>query len=117
MTEGYYQNKIIKAIEAIGGQVVNGQYTKTGEADLQCGYPIEGKLLYIAIEVKTKKDYSRVMSGLALVDNRYIVTNRAKLKEHEPMQVIKINRVRNRGGMALIAYNFKQVQEYIKTLS
>lgn len=99
MLESKYQAKIIKAIEKKGGHVVNGQFTKKGEADLQCGYPVDGVLRYLAVEVKTEKDYHRVMSG--------------KYKEHELMQKIKIDRVKSLGGLALFAYCIEQVEEYI----
>ena len=54
MTETAYQNKIMKWVEEIGGVVVNGQYSKRGEADLQVGFPYEGTLLHLAIEVNLK---------------------------------------------------------------
>lgn len=100
MLEKSYQSKIIKAIEKKGGHVVNGQFTKKGEADLQCGYPFKGRLYYIAIEVKTEDNYYRVMSG--------------KYKEHELMQKVKIEQIRQKGGLALFAYCISQVEEYVE---
>ena len=130
MTESYYQKKIIKAIEKMGGHVVNGNYTKAGEADLQCGYPVtlykklatytttgcnlkytEFKtLVHLCIEVKTEYDYYRVMRA---VDADYNVINSKALKSHEPLQMAKIRNVRRLGGLALVAFNIKQVKEYI----
>lgn len=112
-TETYYQKKIMDAILKEGGQVVNGRYTKIGEADLQCGYPVNGRLLYLAVEVKTEKDYYRVMSAIKEVEGEFEIIDRSKLKEHEPMQINKINKVRKRGGLALVAWNIEQVKEYV----
>ncbi len=97
-------------IISIGGHVVNGNYTKAGEADLQCGYPVNGKLLHLCVEVKTPKDYERVMRA---VDEDYNIINQKPLKKHEPVQMAKIRQVRKRGGLALVAYSFDQVKEYI----
>ena len=130
MTESGYQSKIIKAIEDMGGQVVNGNYTKVGEADLQCGYPIELEvvdnifhewgiemkshskkmLVYLAVEVKTEKDYERIMSGL---DEDYNIVDEKKLKKHEFVQMAKIRIVREKGGLALVAWNIDQIKGYI----
>lgn len=110
MRESGYQSKIIKAIEAEGGHVVNGNFTKSGEPDLQCGYPVDGQLLYLAVEVKTEADYYRVMRG---VDRDYNIVDIKKLKKHEPVQMAKIRQIRKKGGLALVAYNFTQIKEYV----
>lgn len=110
MTEQYYQKKIIKAIEKNGGHCVNGIYTQSGEADLQCGFPVNDKLLYVAIEVKTEKAYKYLMKGL---DSDYNVIDDKKLKPHEFLQMAKIRKVRRLGGLALVAWNYTQVKEYI----
>ena len=114
MLEQAYQSKIIKAIEAAGGHAINGTYSKSGEADLQCGIPVKVHdrtiLVHVAIEVKTEKDYLRVMSG---IDDDYNLTDSKKLKPHEPLQMAKIRRLRNKGGLALVAFNYRQVLEYI----
>jgi hypothetical protein len=126
MLEAGYQKKIMNAIEAMGGWAVNGNYTKTGEPDLQCGYPMDvlredmsGEiaalahttiLAYIAIEVKTEADYHRVMSAL---NDNYEIVDIKKLKEHEPLQIHKVNEIRRRGGLALVAWNIEQVKEYV----
>ena len=111
--ESSYQLKIMKGLEAIGGKAINGQYTKSGEADIQGGYLVNDILRYIAIEVKTEVNYKRVMSGIKEVNGLYEIVDDKKLKEHEPMQIFKLNKVRTRGGLALIAFNFEQVQEYV----
>ena len=125
MLEGGYQSKIIKSIEAIGGHAVNGTYSKSGEADLQCGIPVyvgkymdgdgpiwESKkvLIHVAVEVKTEENYHRVMRA---VDDDYNVIDSTPLKAHEPLQMAKIRRLRRKGGLAIVAYNFKQVMDYI----
>jgi len=123
MLESSYQSKIIKAIEAFGGVVVNGQYSKAGEADLQCGWPTErgvgqGEdylvfyrgLIHVAIEVKTEKDYHRVMK---CINPDYTLNGKLGLKKHEALQMAKIRRNRERGGLALVAYSFEQVKEYV----
>jgi len=125
MLESGYQSKIIKEINKMGGHAINGMYTKSGEADLQCGIPIyvgmymdgdgpiwEQKkiLIHVAIEVKTEKDYYRVMRA---VDVDYNVIDSKPLKKHEPLQMAKIRLLRKKGGLALVAYNFKQVMDYV----
>jgi hypothetical protein len=114
MKEQDYQSKIMKNWYAIGGYNVNGNYTKAGEADIQGGYPVDGILRYLVVEVKTEKDYHRVMSGLTIEGGLYAIRDVKKLKDHEPLQIHKINEIRKRGGLALVAYNFKQVQMYVK---
>ena len=128
MTEQGYQSKIIKAIESRGGHVINGQYTRAGEADLQIGYPVypceeddldELVLRYLAVEVKTEKDWHRVMKCLNLIVadgvEQYQIRQDVKgLKPHEPLQITKINSVRRKGGLAIIAWSFDQVEQYIK---
>lgn len=123
MKESAYQSKIIKAIEAIGGEVVNGRYTKVGIADLVCGYPYTiqdtSVLLHLHVEVKTQKDWNRVMQSVDEVYDesvkgyRYFIKNKKYLKDHELLQVTKLNTVRDKGGLAMLAYEFKQVQEYV----
>ena len=97
-----------------GGNVVNGQYSKNGEADLQGGYPVGSTLLYLAVEVKTALDYDRVRRAIKEVKGRFEIVDSAKLKKHEPLQVAKINLVRDRGGLALFAHSYAQVVEYVK---
>jgi len=123
MLEAAYQSKIMKDIEADGGHVVNGTYSKAGEADLQAGIPIwimgfgregqEGRdvLVHCAIEVKTEKDYHRVMRA---IDDDYNIIDSKPLKKHETLQLTKIRLLRKKGGLALVAYNYKQVLEYIE---
>lgn len=113
MKESRYQSNIIKGIEKLGGVAINGIYSKSGEADLQCGIPVEDKLLHLVVEVKTKKDYERVMKGIVIRDGLYVVVDEAKLKPHEHLQVAKLNRNRLLGGLAIIAYDIKQVINYI----
>lgn len=110
MREARYQSKIIKDVQDEGGVAINGNFTANGEADLQCGIPRDGRLLHVAIEVKTEKDYYRVMR---CIDSNYNIINRDGLKEHEPLQMAKIRRNRKLGGLALVAYSFKQVTEYM----
>ena len=114
MLEQAYQSKIIKDILDDGGHAVNGTYSKAGEADLQCGIPviIDDKkiLLHVAIEVKTEKDYHRVMRA---IDVDYNIIDSKPLKKHETLQLTKIRLLRKKGGLALVAYNYKQVLEYI----
>ena len=115
MKEQQYQSKIIKEIENLGGHVVNGNYTKAGEADLQCGIPvvIDDKkiLVHCAVEVKTQYDYGRVME---CVDEDYNIIKTVGLKKHEVLQITKLRMLRNKGGLALVAYNFDQVKQYIE---
>ena len=85
-------------------------YTKAGEADLQCGIPKDGVLLYVAIEVKTPANYTRVMSA---IDTDYNIVNPQKLKVHETRQIAKIRRVRRLGGKALVACDMEQVTAYL----
>ena len=141
MKESYYQSKIIKAIESRGGHVINGQYTRAGEADLQCGYPVVIRvprpiseqnmggvlpyidtttLRYLAVEVKTEEDYARVMKCINIitvdgVEQYQIIGDCKGLKKHEPLQITKINSVRRKGGLALIAWSFQQVEQYVKS--
>ena len=131
MTEAYFQKKIMDKIESIGGHVINGKYTRTGEADLQCGYPVEidvigeidhewgvdvvttGKtiLAHLCVEVKTPKDYERVMRA---IDEDYNIIDQKPLKKHESVQMAKIRQVRKKGGLALVAYSFDQVKQYVE---
>jgi len=129
--ESYNQSSIMGKIESIGGHVINGVYTRAGEADLQCGYPISignepveinGPLMpimilaHLCVETKTEKDYYRVMSALEEVDGQYKIIDIKKLKKHEPLQVAKVNAVRRKHGMALFAYCFEQVEEYVRSI-
>ncbi len=110
MQESKYQAKIIKSINQNGGVAINGMYSAIGEADLQCGIPRDGILVHVAVEVKTEKDYYRVMR---CIDEDYNVTNEKGLKKHEPLQMAKIRRNRRLGGKALVAFNYKQVMDYV----
>ena len=110
MKEARYQAKIMAQIQKDGGVAINGNYTSNGEADLQCGIPVDGKLLHVAIEVKTEFDYHRVMG---CIDKDYNVIRKAGLKSHEVLQMAKIRRNRKLGGLALVAYNYKQIMEYV----
>jgi len=124
MLESGYQSKIIKAIIADGGTAITGKL-KSGEADIQAGYPFalmtkQGMsfkpktiLVKLAVEVKTPKDYDRVMRGVEEVDGLYVITDETPLKDHEPLQIHKLNNVRKRGGFALIAHSYQQVKEYM----
>ena len=135
MLETAYQAKIMKEWTKVGGHNVNGNYTKSGEADLQGGYPVnignEVKeigapltpimiLRYLVVEVKTEEDYHRVMKCVKLItdhegDEIYQIVEGCKgLKKHEPLQIHKINRVRKKGGLALVAWNFEQVKQYVE---
>ena len=136
MTEQGYQSKIIKDIERIGGIAINGNFSKKGTADLICGYPIitevfslpvdfpeqsivqmkaKTRLLHLHIEVKTPKDYDRVMRSIVEIDGQYEFNECTKsLKEHEYLQITKLNLVRKKGGLGLIAHSFEQVVDYVK---
>ena len=123
MAEKYYQTKMMKGIRSLGGYVINGTYSTSGEADLQCGFPVwvqddfapigirKKILVYLALEAKDKENYHRVMSAIT---KNYKIKDRSKLKPHEPLQINKIRKVRKLGGLALVAYNIEQVQNYIK---
>lgn len=121
MTEQAYQSKIIKSIEADGGVVVNGTYSKAGIADLVCGYPIELTtmatdseiiLQHLHVEVKTKEAYEKLMrNNIEEVEGLYIC--KPWFKGREVLQAHKLNEVRKRGGLALFAYSYLQVKEYI----
>lgn len=126
MTEQGYQSKIIKAIEAIGGVAINGNFTTAGTADLICGYPwtIMTKqgydfkprviLLHLHIEVKTPFDYDRVFRSIYEEDGYYHFKDDIKsLKKHEYLQITKLNKLRKLGGLGLIAHSFEQVKEYV----
>ena len=111
--EAYYQKQIIKWFHSVGGTAITGVFP-TGEADIQAGYPYKDRLLNVMIEVKTEEDYHRVMRGVVEKDGRYFITNSKALKKHEPLQILKLNNVRSRGGLALIAFSVAQVVEYIE---
>jgi hypothetical protein len=132
MKEQYYQSKIIKKLKSIGGIVVNGTYTQTGIADLICGYPIEMDmpiteyrevgvstyfkqktiLLHLHIEVKTQDEYEFLMRKHITEEEGLYVVN-PDYNGREVLQAHKLNEVRQKGGLALFAYDFKQVEEYI----
>ena len=129
MKEQDYQTKIIKGIEAIGGEAINGNFTKAGTADLICGWPYivdssekfkgytisEPRLLHLHVEVKTPEDYERVFRSIEEVDGRYVFKeDTSSLKKHETLQITKLNRVRDKGGLGLIAHSFEQVKEYVE---
>lgn len=125
MLESGFQKKIINSIEDIGGVVVNGTYSKKGIADLICGYPMMGVLthvgtakdiktflLHLHVEVKTKTDYDKLFKkNIKEVDGMYVVD--PEFRGREVLQAHKLNDVRKRGGLALFAYSFEQVQEYV----
>ena len=124
MTEQGYQSKIIKGIEAMGGVVVNGTYSKSGIADLICGWSkleyntqtgsMEPKLLHLHIEVKTKDAYERLFKHhITDVDGLYVVVD--AFKGRERLQAFKLNDVRKRGGLALFAYSMEQVEDYVNS--
>lgn len=123
MKEAGYQSRIIAKIKQGGGHAVNGNFTTAGEADLQCGIPVLIQhpqfdsnnivttiLVYVAVEVKDEFNYHRVMGA---IDEHYNVINKKALKSHEVLQMAKIRAVRKIGGLALVAYNYKQIMEYI----
>lgn len=110
--EQYFQKKIIKWFHSIGGTAITGQLP-IGEADVQAGYPHHGRLLNVMVEVKTEEAYNKLMKGLHEVDGLYTIVDKAKLKEHEALQILKINIVREKGGMALVAFSVDQVKDYI----
>ena len=126
MTEQAYQTKIMKKWEAIGGHVVNGQYTKAGEPDLQGGFPVEYmssgdkcfdvNLLYLAVEVKTEKAYLALEKKwkLITVDGVEQYQLDSKFNGRELLQAAKINSIRRKGGLALFAWSFEQVEQYVK---
>ena len=141
-TETYYQSKIIKSMIADGGTAVTGTL-KTGEADIQGGMPYLIKermpseddlyhltiqygsvaiddakedasiLRNIVVEVKTPDNYKRVMRAIKEVDGLYEIVDPVPLKKHEPLQIHKINNVRQRGGLGIIAHSYAQVKEYL----
>ena len=47
------------------------------------------------------------------INSDYTLNGKTGLKEHEPLQMAKIRRNRAKGGLALVAYSFEQVQEYV----
>ncbi len=119
--EGYYQKKIINWFISVGGTAITGTLP-TGEADVQAGYPyavlVNGlpkvRLLNVMVEVKTEEDYHRVMRAVEEIDGLYVIVDQKPLKKHEALQITKINNVRKKGGMALIAFSVAQVMEYIE---
>ena len=114
--ESYYQGKIIKSIISEGGTALTGIF-KTGEADIQASYPMiaEGdiRLFHLVIEVKTPEAYTKLMSGLTEEFGLYKITDDKKLKQHEFLQIHKLNEVRKRRGLALIAHSYEQVVDYV----
>lgn len=112
--ESYYQKRIIDWFKSVGGTAITGVFPK-GEADIQAGYPWRNLLLNVMVEVKTEADYARVMSGIIEANGLYEIIDHSKLKEHEPLQIFKLNEVRKKNGLALIAYSVAQVVEYLET--
>jgi len=115
--EQYYQKRIIDWFIKIGGTAITGTLP-TGEADIQAGYPynigVKQVLLNVMVEVKTEFDYHRVMRCITEIDGLYVIDKSCgSLKKHETLQIIKLNNVRKKGGMALLAYSVAQVIEYI----
>ena len=106
------QSKIIKWFIKIGGTAITGNFP-TGEADIQAGYPYNGRLYNVMIETKKEYEYNYLMSGLKLVNGVYEIVDETKLKDHEHLQIFKLNNVRKRGGLALLAYSVEQIIEYI----
>lgn len=115
MKESTYQKKIIDKIKSNGGHAITGVFTTNGEADIQAGISINGFLIHACIEVKTEGDYYRVMKGLKEEGGIYDIVDVSKLKKHEPLQVMKINDIRKKGGIALFAYSYEQVEDYINS--
>ena len=109
MNEAGYQKKIIDGIKKDGGEAFTGSFP-TGQAD------IVGMIntKYIAIEVKTPENYKRVMRCVHEEDGLYVIDdNSSCLKEHEFLQITKLNNTRKRGGLALLAHNYEQVKDYV----
>mgnify|MGYP003639772502 CR=1 FL=1 len=113
MTESQYQNKIAEELVEYGGVAINGIYTKKGEADLQCGISWDNHFLHLAIEVKTKKNYIHLMKGITISDGLYEIIDYKYITPREKTQIYKINRNRELGGRALLAYEFNQVLAYM----
>ncbi len=113
MAESSNQSKIIKWFKSIGGTAITGKLP-TGESDIQAGYPYRGRLLNVMVETKDEFNYNRVMRAIKEVDGLYVIVDRTPLKKHEPLQIHKINDVRKKGGLALIAHSVPQVLEYIQ---
>lgn len=106
------QSKIIKWFIKIGGTAITGNLP-IGEADIQAGYPFGGRLYNVMVETKKEYEYNYLMSGLKLVDGLYEIVDETKLKDHEHLQIFKLNNVRKRGGLALLAYSVEQVIVYL----
>lgn len=112
MEETGYKRKILSHLRSEGVAVI-GVFSTSGELDIQGAIPYKGRLLYIAIEVKTKTNYYRVMSGLREENGEYVIVDVKKLKEHEVLQVAKANSTRRKGGLALFAYSWEQIVDYL----
>jgi len=114
--EAYYQKKIINWFISIGGTAITGTLP-TGEADVQAGFPwvINERvhLLNVMVEVKTEEDYYRVMRALEEVNGLYVIVDQVPLKKHEALQITKLNNVRKKGGLAVLAFSVVQVRDYI----
>ena len=52
------------------------------------------------------------MQGLKIENGLYIITCKSKIAPREFMQIHKLNRNRELGGLSIIAYNINQVLEY-----
>ena len=110
MKESSYQKKIINSIIANGGKAFTGHFPKA-QADIVAMLS-DGR--YIEIEVKTPENYERVMKCVVEESGLYSLLEGIKgLKPHEPAQIMKLNKTRRLGGLALLAHSYEQVQEYV----
>ena len=112
MAEQYNQKKIIKWFVSIGGTAITGTLP-SGEADIQAGYPYEGRLINVMVEVKDEPNYHRVMRAVEEVNGLYVIIDKVPLKKHESLQIFKLNNVRKRGGLAVLAHSVANVVEYL----
>ena len=126
-TEAYYQKKIIERMIANGGTAVTGTL-KTGEADIQGSLPMSLKtrkgmafvdttiLATVIVEVKTPFNYDRIMRAVREENGFLLIFNEVPLKKHEKLQIYKLNEVRKRGGVAMIAHSYDQVKQRLEEL-
>jgi len=89
-TEQTIQTKFIKHLQKEGAYVINGALTKKGQLDLNFCY----KGLFAAIEVKHP-------------DRRDNVS---------PLQQYNIDLIIDAGGHAIVAWELKQVKEFLEEL-
>jgi len=69
-------------------------------------------LRHIHIEVKSMLDYIALFRNhIEEVDGLYVVN--PEFKGREVLQAHKLNEVRKKGGWALFAYDYSQVEEYM----